>query len=85
MPRATSPQIEQMRETIEYWRGEGLPDELLEMFRRFEGVFDNSQRLIALFGVVDQSSVRDAWAIYEEFLEAYRARRQAEASPPTYH
>ena len=80
MARARSDRLEQVRAWIDRTMAEGYPEELAEMFVAAQGLFDNANRLVALFGVVDEGSVDEAWRLYRAYAEA-----QAAKSRPTYH
>ena len=75
MAHARSNRLDQVRAGIAQMEREGYPSELVEMFLGVRAVFDNAERLVALFGVVDQASADEAWELYRAFAAQKQAAR----------
>lgn len=67
MARARDHRLDQIQAALEDARRRGYPRELEELVVELEAKWDNANRLIALFGVVDEASAAEAHAVWREW------------------
>lgn len=67
MARARDARLDTIQAALEEARRQGYPPELEKLVTQLHAKWDNANRLIALFGVVDEASAEEAYQLWREW------------------